>query len=244
MKDKIKVLIELQNCDTLIQDLKKKKREAPLRIKGLSDEMDLISRGFQEDEERMEAVKSERRSLERDVEELEHKVGKGNEKLSSIKSNKEYTAALKEIETLNKKKTLLEDQIIGQIEELELVSERCRQNQEQLEALREQYERNKKAVQEELLNIEKDLGELEEKRTAISQKADPSLLGHYQLVRQRLGSYAVSSVIGGVCMTCHMAIPPQMFNELMRCNELASCPHCNRIIYWGEDSHFQDLTNS
>ncbi|MFO7785254.1 MAG: zinc ribbon domain-containing protein [Thermodesulfobacteriota bacterium] len=244
MKEKIKVLIELQNCDNRIRSLEKRKTEAPLRIKALSNEMELVAKGFEEDDERLRAVKSERRSLESEVDELDDKIRKGNEKLSNIKSNKEYTAALKEIESLNKKKALLEDRIIRHIEEMELVADRCRQNKEQLEALKERFEQERKETQEELLGLEKELAKLNKKRSGISAKADPQFLRQYQLVRERLGSHAVSPVIGGVCRTCNMGIPPQMFNELMKCEELTSCPHCNRIVYWGEDAFFQDLTNS
>lgn len=243
LKEKIKVLIQLQNCDNQIRILEKRKNEAPLRIKALSDEMELVSRGFQEDDERLEAVKSERRTLEQEVDELDEKLRKGNEKLSNIKSNKEYTAALKEIESLNKKKTSLEDRIIQHIEELELVAESCRQNQAQLKTLRERFEQDSKDTQEEVQGLEKELAKLNKKRSRISGEADPLFLRQYQLVRERLGSFAVSPVIGGVCRTCNMGIPPQMFNELMKCAELTSCPHCNRIIYWGEDAVFQDLTN-
>jgi hypothetical protein len=244
LKDKIRVLIELQNCDDRIQSLQDRKRKGPSRIQALSDEMETVSRGFQEDEERLDAIKSERRSLEGDVEELDTKIQKGNEKLSNIKSNKEYSAALKEIEAHKKKKAALEDQLIQQMEELELVTERCKSNSEQLESLQQQFEADKKQVQEELVGIEKELKALEKEREAIVRKADPQLLSHYQLVRERIGSHAMSPVIGGVCKTCNMGIPPQMFNELMKCLELTSCPHCNRIIYWGEDAKFQDLTKS
>ncbi|MCF8062160.1 MAG: hypothetical protein K9M82_06560 [Deltaproteobacteria bacterium] len=243
MKDKIKVLIELQNCDNRIQSLLTRKKKGPSRIQALSDEMEAVSKGFQEDEERLDTIKSERRSLEQEVEDLDAKIQKGNEKLSNIKSNKEYSAALKEIEGYKKKKALLEDQLIQQMEELELVKERCRANSEQLETLQQQFEKDKKEVQDELVEIEKELTALEKERTAIARKADPQLLRHYELVRERIGSHAVSPVIGGVCKTCNMGIPPQMFNELMKCLELTSCPHCNRIIYWGDDAQFQELTN-
>jgi hypothetical protein len=244
LKDKIKVLIELQNCDDRIQSLQSRKRKGPSRIQTLSDEMETVSRGFQEDEERLSTIKSERRSLEREVEDLDASIRKGNEKLSNIKSNKEYGAALKEIEAHKKKKAALEDQLIQQMEELELVTERCKGNSEQLETLRQQFEKDKKEVQDELVGIEKELKALEKEREAIARKADPQLLGYYQLVRERIGSHAMSPVIGGVCRTCNMGIPPQMFNELMKCLELTSCPHCNRIIYWGDDAHFQGLTKS
>ena len=243
MKEKIRVLIELQNCDNRIRKIQKKRDLSPAKIKALADEMEAVSSGFREDEERLDAIQKERRSLESEVEDLEGKIVKGNEKLSNIKSNKEYTSALKELEQLQKKREDLEDQLLQQMEELEQLKGACKENQSKLKELQDQFDRDKKEVQKELKGYDKELKALEKERTAITGKADPQFLGHYQLVRERIGHMAVSPVIGGVCRTCNMGIPPQMFNELMKCLELTSCPHCNRIIYWGEDERFQDLTN-
>ena len=244
MKDKIKVLIELQQVDNRIQDLLNRKKQGPLKIKALADEMEAVSNGFREDEDRADTLNKERRSLESEVEDLDQGIRKSNEKLSNIKSNKEYGAALKEIEDLKKKKARIEDELIQQMEELEQVTERCKDNKGKLIELQQTFERDKKAVQDELRRLDKELKKREKERAAIAGQADPEFLGRYQLIRERLGSSAISPVIGGVCQSCHMGIPPQMFNELMKCFELTSCPHCNRIIYWGEDAHFQDLTNS
>ena len=243
MKDKIKILIELQQADNRIQDLLNRKKQGPLKIKTLADEMELVSSGFREDEERLDTLKKNRRSLENEVEDLDQSARKSNDKLSNIKSNKEYGAALKEIEDLKKKKGRIEDELLQQMEELEQVTERCKHNQDKLSELKQTFEQDKKAVQKELGQLDKELKKQEKMRAAIAEQADPDLLGRYQLVRERIGSSAISPVVGGVCQSCHMGIPPQMFNELMKCFKITSCPHCNRIIYWGEDAHFQDLTN-
>jgi len=243
LKDKIKILIELQQADNRIQDLLNRKKQGPLKIKTLADEMELVSSGFREDEERLDTLKKNRRSLENEVEDLDQSARKSNDKLSNIKSNKEYGAALKEIEDLKKKKGRIEDELLQQMEELEQVTERCKHNQDKLSELKQTFEQDKKAVQKELGQLDKELKKQEKMRAAIAEQADPDLLGRYQLVRERIGSSAISPVVGGVCQSCHMGIPPQMFNELMKCFKITSCPHCNRIIYWGEDAHFQDLTN-
>ena len=243
MKEKIRVLIELQNCDNKIRGIQKRRNLGPEKIKALAEEMDSFSSGFKEDEERLDAIQKERRSLENDVEDLESKIVKGNEKLSNIKSNKEYSSAMKELEQLQKKRGNLEDQLLKQMEELEQLTEACKENQAKMKELQDRFERDKKDVQRELEELDRNLESLEKKRTAITKKAEPEFLSHYQLVRERIGHMAVSPVIGGVCKSCNMGIPPQMFNELMKCLQLTSCPHCNRIIYWGEDERFQDLTN-
>lgn len=244
MKDKIRALIELQGCDNRIERIMEQRRQGPARIQALARELDEAAHGFQDDDERLTGLQEERRSLEKEIEEVERNIRKSNEKLSNIKSNKEYGAALQEIEDLQKKKAGLEDMLIQRMEELDEVSRRCEVNKEKLEALRKKLEEDKKEVQSELKELEIKLKEAEADREKVTRKVDPELLSYYNLVRQRLGTQAVSPVVGGVCQTCHMGIPPQKFNELMKCLELESCPHCNRIIYWGEDDYFQDLTNA
>lgn len=244
MKDKIKVLIELQDCDNRIQSILKRRKASPLRVKALAEELEAISRGFQEDEEILASLKKDRRGLEGAVEDLENALKKGNDKLSGIKSNKEYTAALKEIDELGKKKTGVEDELIKHMEEFELVSNRVNENKARMDDLNRKFEEDKKVVQAELQELDSELEVLRSEREGITSRADAEILGRYRLIRERLGTSAVSPVVDGVCQSCNMGIPPQMFNELMKCRELASCPHCNRIIYWGDDAQFQNLTNS
>ena len=102
MKDKISGLIRLQECDTRIKDLNARKREAPLRLNDLEKELKEISLRFKEKYDSLEQRKKDRRKLEQEVQDLENKVDKSQIKLNSIRSNKEYTAALKEIDDLGK----------------------------------------------------------------------------------------------------------------------------------------------
>ena len=103
MKEKISVLIQLQDCDNRIREIVNKKNEGPLRIKKLEDELNFIESKFQEENDKLEFLKKDRRNIEQEIQDLEGKVEKSNIKLSSIKSNKEYKAALKEIEDIKKK---------------------------------------------------------------------------------------------------------------------------------------------
>ena len=59
-----------------------------------------------------------------------------------------------------------------------------------------------------------------------------------------MNGQAISSVIQGVCQICHMGIPPQKFNELMRGEALMTCPNCNRMIYWGGDEYFMNRNSN
>jgi predicted nucleic acid-binding Zn-ribbon protein len=160
-------------------------------------------------------------------------------KLSHIKSNKEYTAALKEIDELKKTKFITEDKVIQAMEEIEEMEKKTSEHRRRQPELIAQFEKDKKNIERELATLDEELVGLDEKRKDLMQALDKDLLKRYNMLRERRGGLAISQVIAGVCQTCHMNIPPQKFNELIRGESLLTCPYCHRIIYWGEDEHFQ-----
>jgi hypothetical protein len=233
------VLVQLQDCDNKIAKVLQGKEQAPLRIKKLEEDLKAMEAQFKADEERVEALRKDRRQLEREIQELDGKVEKSSAKLSQIKSNKEYTAALKEIDDLKTIKFQAEEKAIQMMEAAEELERKCKGDKETLKTLNEQCEKDKDVVRKELLQLEKDLEALQEERGKLCCDFDQGLLKKYLFLKERKGGLAVSSVVTGVCQTCHMGIPPQKFNELIRGNDLMTCPHCHRIIYWGDDQDFQ-----
>lgn len=244
MKDKLFVLIQLQECDKRIARILLVKGQAPRRIQKLEDELRAMEDQFKADEDQLEALKKDRRQLEREIQELDGKIEKSSAKLTQIKSNKEYTAALKEIDDLKTIKFQTEERALQMMETAEGLEQKCKGQKEAFKTLNTQCEKDKETVKKELLELDKDLEGLEKERSQLCRDFDQSLLKKYLFLKERKGGLAVSSVVTGVCQTCHMGIPPQKFNELIRGNDLMTCPHCNRIIYWGEDQDFQKTSNA
>ncbi len=54
------------------------------------------------------------------------------------------------------------------------------------------------------------------------------------MIKGRRNGIAVVSARSSICSGCNMNLPPQLYNELQRSEELICCPNCNRIIYWDE----------
>jgi len=238
LKDKISSLIRLQGCDTRIKDLHARKREAPLRINGLEKELNDRTMKFKEKHDNIEQYKKDRRKLEQEVQDLENKAGKSQIKLNSIRSNKEYTAALKEIDDLNREKSLKEDKILQLMEEIEELEKDWSESREEEERLRKRFESEKREIEKEMEGLNKELNLLEKQRAEYCKEVDNDLLKNYMFLKERKGGLAIGPVIGGVCQACFMGIPPQKYNELIKCNSLMTCPNCNRLIYWGEDELF------
>jgi len=119
LKKRLKLLLELQTCDNRIHQILRKKAEGPLRMKGLRGELEEIDQQNREALDRLETIKKERRKFESEVQELVGKIEKSGMKLSNVKSNKEYAAALKEIEDLKSMQFAVEDKILKFMEDIE-----------------------------------------------------------------------------------------------------------------------------
>lgn len=238
MKDNIKKLIMLQECDKKIKIIQVKRDLVPIQIKKLEETFEEASRIYKTKFDKLDSLEKERRAIEKDVQDIESKAVKSQGKLNNIKSNKEYTAALKEIADIEKEKGKKEDKILQMMEEIESLKVECSEIKGEQDKLREEYEEEKKEIEKELLELDKEAQKLLTQRTEYNDAVEQRMLKTYDLLRDRKAGVAVSSVIGGICQGCHLEIPPQKFNELQRCNEMMSCPHCNRLMYWGEDEFF------
>ncbi len=244
MKDKIGDLIVLQDCDNRIREITNKKNEGPLRIKKLAEDLNAIERKFQEKQDRLDLLKKDDRKIDQEIQEVDEKVERSNIKLSLIKSNKEYKAALKEIDDLKHVKSQTEDKAIQIMEEIEELGKICSENKEKEAEIREEFERDKGEIERELEALDEELKILDEKRDTFTHAIDQDLLRKYIFLKDHKGGQALSPVVGGVCQVCHMNIPPQTFNELIRGDSLMTCTNCSRIIYWADDEHFQKALNS
>ena len=239
MKDKIISLIQLQDYDTRIQEIIAKQEEGPIKLQRFNDKLDSTRKRFKEQKDRLESLKRDRGSIEQDIQDMEDKIGKSNMKLSHIKSNKEYQAALKEIDDLNRIKYGMEDKVLQIMEEIEELEKKYDMSKDEQEELEKKIKLDQGQISRELDALEKEFQDLETERVNFSQAVDQELLRQYLFIKERKGGRAIGPVIGGVCQSCHMEIPQQIYNELIRGHSLLSCTNCDRFIYWGEDTYFQ-----
>ena len=244
MKEKIKQLIQLQDYDNKIKEVMKKKSDGPLKIQKLKEELDWLEMKFREESQKLDSLRKENRELDRAIQDIENKVKKSNIKLTSIKSNKEYTAALKEIEDLKKNKLMTEDKALELMEMTEEIEQRCLESKKKWTKIKKKFEEDKHEIEEEDIKLDAELESLETEKAKCLQATDQEMLKKYLFLMERKSGLAISSVIKGVCQACHMGIPPQKFNELIKGNTLLTCPYCHRIIFWGEETHYQEVLNN
>ena len=241
MQEQLPLLVSLQAFDRNLMAIINEKQQCPARLKVLDEKILEISNRLKAGEIDLEGLRKEHRELEREIGVVDSKIAKSTEKLSNIKSNKEYQAALKEIDDFQQEKQLLEDQAIEMMEKIEDSTRTQAERAAESREMTAKVEKERMELEKHLHELDKTLKTLLGKRQNLCRDIDGSLLKRYEQLLKRKGGSAVSAVTKGVCQCCHIAIPPQKFIELIKGEEMMNCPHCMRIIYWGDDERYKSI---
>lgn len=179
-------------------------------------------------DEANKAHKQKEESLKRGIESLK----RTKDRLLEVKTNKEYQAMLKEIEIFHKKNSECEDEVIYALEEIDQIKKDLKERQHERDEFRQIHDRDMQKINEEISTIDQDIGHLVRKRESVQEGIQKDVLRQYEMIKSKRNGRAVVSVVKGICAGCYMNIPPQMFIELQKSDELMTCPFCSRIIYW------------
>jgi len=235
LKEKLLLLIKIQECDSQIVKLSAKKKTLPEQIEKLNIEFALFEEEIKKNKTKYDELKSRHTENENKIKKINEGIVKTKERMLEVKNNKEYQAMLKEIETADSSRGDVETAIISILDELDKLSALVKKDEEIIKQRKSKYEQEKKAFEDDLNAVDSDMVTLEQKRAELQKDVPDDLITRYEKIKKRNRGIGVTSVWKAVCNGCHMNIPPQLYNEIQKSEELFSCPNCNRIIY------FQDM---
>lgn len=232
MKEQIDNLVKLQGIETESNGIRSILSNVIQRLDSLSYRLNEFDRDTKDEELRLSELKKSYLLYKSDVEMNISQLKKSQERLASIKTNKEYQSLLKEIENFKTINSQIEDQMLECLEKMDDIERVLADRNNEYKKLSERVNKERQAIANEVEKNNKRLAELDTEWKKFSGKIDPQLLKTYLMVRDKAGEIAVAPVKDAVCHGCNMNIPPQMYNDLQRCDSLKFCPSCQRIIYW------------
>jgi len=232
-KQQIDTLVKVQQIEIETGKLKAYLEKVPDQISKLEGELEAFIRSVEGDEAEIEELNKQYRTLEADVQMNLAKIQKSQEKLRSVKTNKEYQSSLKEIDDIKAINSDLEDEMLVILEKIETAETAIKNRKQHYNAIVDDTNHEKESIKKEAEQREETLVDLEKKRIGIAAELDEGLLQIFKQVKAKQGNLvAIAAVKDAVCQGCNMNIPPQVYNELQRCDRLEYCPSCFRIIYW------------
>ncbi len=232
MREKLALLIELQKMELAAAKIGARKKDLPVRMNELDEGFKALCRTVDEEKEKLEGLRKQRREKDAQLQSGQDSLKKTRERLFDVKTNKEYQSMLKEIETFEAKNSQIEDEVISLLEELDRFESAVKASEKELAAHRSRYEDEKAKLTEELNSLSGELEACLRKGGEVRKSIPPEILRKYDQIKNAGRGVAVVSVWKEICDGCHMAIPPQLYNELQKSKTLLTCPNCSRIIYW------------
>lgn len=226
-------LQELQVLDSRIAGLERKLEAIPVRIQGIRDGLEQARRAVETIRARAEATRKEIRAKEKDLDYQAAQRKKLEAKLYEVKTNKEYSAVLAEIETVKVEKERLEEEILALMELQERLAREIGEGDARLRPQEAEARAQEAAATEELRALEADLEAARGERDEVAREVPRDLMAQYvRLLRQR-GGLAVALVgSNGICSGCRVTLTPQRFQEVRQSSQIFLCESCGRFLYY------------
>lgn len=153
-------------------------------------------------------------------------------KMMQVQTSREHQALLKEIEDAKKLIRDTEDQILQAEEDAEAELKQAAELEQlckgELKLLAEATKKAEAAIRQ----IEARRTEVEANRRNVAKEIPAAELKRYEKLLLKRKGLAVVRISAGVCQGCFMTVPPQLFNQVRKGNEVYSCPSCQRVLYY------------
>ena len=227
-------LIELQKLDMEIRQFSLFLESIPPQIEALDKRIADSSLIAAAAKEKMTGSQKKRRELEAEVKDIKSQIGKYKRQLNEVKTNKEYTALLKEIEDSEKRVDRLEEAFIAEMLLEDDIQKDIKAASQKLAEVQEVLSKEKEEIYRKQKDAEEKIQQLSRRKAALLPTIPPPQVDLYLSISRKKGGLALSPVRDDFCDLCHVRIRPQVLNELLSSRKLILCENCGRILYWLE----------
>lgn len=230
LKKKLDMLEELQEIDLQIDALKTAQSALHDELCGISQGVDAAREDVAALEAGMAQLESEKIQLETThATELEN-IARSETNMKEIKTNKEFQAVGREITAARKQVAEIEEQLLQKIGQIEELSGNLAAKRTACDELTENSSRRVAEKKSEIEKIQSDIDADVERREGVAKGMPGSLVKKFTVLREQRRGQALAVARDGYCMGCNMHLPPQLYNNLYKYEELLACPHCQRIL--------------
>jgi hypothetical protein len=228
----LKSLVALQTIDLRVRDLDNDRKTIPARLTEIAAVLEKARSELSTQLNQLDEAEMARRMAESDLKAEKEKIKKWESRLNEIKTNRDYQALSREIESARKANLGIEDEILRKMQEIEDLKKSISQKEEEQAKVESGLVGERSDLEQKLATVNARMAEEDLVRNRAKQGLDPAWANQYELIRKRRDGIAVVPVLDEHCQGCHMGIPPQLYNLVLRGEEIRTCPYCARILYY------------
>lgn len=225
----LRALYRLQQVDLELDELEAGSGDLPTEITELELDLQTVETTITTIESKLVDLRTRRTDGTAELQELRARSLELNERLRTVRNNKEYDATTTDIESADQRTNDVTSALAGlDNEEAELVREHQTQTKRK-EELSEILEDKRETLETIHSSNSDEIDDLRRQKEEVLKELPEDLLTRYIHVRAKYPD-AVVKTRKGACSGCYRAITPQTLVEMRRNETLFLCEHCNRIL--------------
>ena len=235
LKDQLRKLIEIQILDEQIFAQKTILKERPAEIEALKQQFEATKVTLKQLEDKLKIVQVKQKDLDNDLKSKEDGIAKADASLGLLKTNKEYTAKLHEIENLKADKSLVEEKILMGFDEIESARKAVEAERKIVAQHEQDFLAKKKEVEAAITIAEDQIKVKTSQRERLTPEVRPDILSRYERIMNNKEGIGIVKVENSNCTGCHMHVTEQLLNQIRMYENLVSCDSCARILYLADE---------
>jgi len=225
-------LIRLQQLDTAADEARRKIADHPERTQQLDAALQSARDLLADVKGRLTAAQERRRVDEKEVAAVQARLAKYKDQLLEVKTNREYSALLHEIETAQNDIRAREDRILEIMMESDELTAAIKTGEAEFKATEKSVAAERAVLDAERVSLQAEADKISADRDALVAQIDRRVLGTFETIAKGRKGVAVAQALGGLCTICHVRLRPQVFNEIRKNSAIIQCDSCQRILYF------------
>ena len=231
-------LVKLHLVDQQLRGLESRVTGARRHAKAQHNQLEKLKTDREQLAAQLKQAEASAANLEMEITATDERIEKLRQQMNSVKTNKEYSAMLVEVNTLKADRGKVEDralELIGEVESL-------RTQLAELDASIAEQQRVAEMADAELNERHSEVADRLEELKAERAEAARELPGEALVIFDRLADTTDGEPMAPiieqdrrrleyVCGGCYMQVPVEKVNLLLAKNEMVRCPSCTRILY-------------
>jgi Zn-ribbon protein, possibly nucleic acid-binding len=236
-------LIKLQEIDLKISELVHAQEDFPATISSYSGTIKNALDAVDSTKKRIEDVVSEKKATEDKISEARIQLDKSQERLSTIKTNREYDAVHTQIENFKNTLTSGDSKLKTLVQEADLLQQSLEKETAELEKIKSENEPHIAEIKGKIDTLGVSIAELTARRNEIIAMLPKAVLRTYDYILKRRKNGQVLSFVKGdarTCSVCFKILEPQLINEIRKGNKMIICQNCGSIFIWKNEEIMEE----
>lgn len=230
-KEKLNLLLQLQEKDAVLDTLKNRAGEIPDRIEELKSKISESRSSYDETKKEVTQLQVLKKQKELELEVQENLIKKHSTELNAVKSNDAYKALLSEIEHCRKTKISLENDILDIMEKIEAESKEIKDKEKHLKDDESVIIAEISQLENELTKLNAEIAKIQADRLEFVKLLSDDIMHKYNYIRRSRPGKAIVAIDGEMCSGCNMSVRPAVINEIIKEQDFILCDSCSRILY-------------